>query len=289
MRLIRIAAVFVLLCFCFTCVFAKGADSSVRKNSPSVKNNEGKINSLMREGSEFFQTGNFEEAVKTFDEVIKLDRDNVHARYNKAAALTGLQKYKEALKEYDKLIKRNKKELDAYRDRINVLLHMKKYKQALKSLDDFEKLSPKEQISIRLTKIQIYHNTDKNESALSEINDLIKEYTDNAGLHIVKGDLLAVMKEYREALAEFSYVLENSASFPDVFYRIAELYIYLEEYDNALTNMNRYVFNALEPYINESSYEELMSLLNTPNTKEHEAVKELEFIIENKLEKRKTE
>jgi len=84
----------------------------------------------------------YEEALKTYDKAIDLKRDWVQAWYGKGIMLGKLERYEDELKAYDKAIELNLDYGDAWINKSATLDKLRRYDEALKACDKAIKLKP---------------------------------------------------------------------------------------------------------------------------------------------------
>lgn len=136
-----------------------------------------KIKTLINEGVALHDSGNYEEAIKKYNEALELDKDNILALSEKAFSLFSSQNYNDCIDVCNKAIKTDPTSQDlkyVYTTYGNALDALKKPKKALKIYDEGLSLFP-----------SYYH------------------------LHFNKGITLALSENYDDALYHF----EKSISF----------------------------------------------------------------------------
>ena len=111
----------------------------IRKNKENIKNN-------------------LELAIKEFDISIKLDNKNTEPYYNKAIALTNLNKKNEAIKEYDKLIELSPNDMESKYNQSLLLIQLSKYSEAEKKLKEIINYLNKYKSSFSKNLYSIYYN-----------------------------------------------------------------------------------------------------------------------------------
>jgi tetratricopeptide (TPR) repeat protein len=94
------------------------------------------VDDWFNEGHYLDQAGKYEEAVKAYDKVLKINPQYADAWYNKGIALVNLRKYKEAINAYDEALKINPQYADAWYNKGIALAKLKKYKDAIKVNDE---------------------------------------------------------------------------------------------------------------------------------------------------------
>ena len=85
----------------------------------------------LKQGDAFFFEGNYKEAIKSYDEVIKRQPNSYFAWASRSWALRRINKFKEALNSYDKAIEINPDDHLGWYGRGNALRELKRYDEAI--------------------------------------------------------------------------------------------------------------------------------------------------------------
>jgi tetratricopeptide (TPR) repeat protein len=86
--------------------------------------------------------GKYDEAIKAYDEAIRLDPNLDGAWYNKGLAIYYQGKYADAIKCYDEAIRLNPNYADAWNNKGGALYNQDKYDEAIKCYDEAIRLNP---------------------------------------------------------------------------------------------------------------------------------------------------
>ena len=97
---------------------------------------------FLKEGNDFMNAKNYEDAIKCYDKAIELNPNGTVAYNNKGNVLEKMQKYEDAIKCYDKVIELNPNGTAAYNNKGVVLKTMQKYEDAIKCYDKAIELNP---------------------------------------------------------------------------------------------------------------------------------------------------
>jgi tetratricopeptide (TPR) repeat protein len=111
-----------------------------------LKQNKDYANVWISKGNILYNQGKYGEAVKAYDEAIKIDPKSASAWFNKGLALDELGKYDEVIKAYDQAIKLEPNEAAAWNNKGNALGELGKYSDAIKAYDQAIKIYPNEAI-----------------------------------------------------------------------------------------------------------------------------------------------
>lgn len=102
------------------------------------------IISLIGLGANNIALGNVEKGMGYFDEVLRLDPDNLHGLVKKGFILAMLEEHHESLRLLDRAIQLDRNNSDAWYFRHMPLMEMERYDEALQSLDKAMKLNPQD-------------------------------------------------------------------------------------------------------------------------------------------------
>jgi len=104
--------------------------------------NESSISGLIQEGGALLNASRFEEALVSYDKVLKIDPRSVDALNGKGLILNQLGKYDEAITWFDKALEIDPAFIDAMYNKAHALGELGKYKEALEWTDMALTLKP---------------------------------------------------------------------------------------------------------------------------------------------------
>jgi tetratricopeptide (TPR) repeat protein len=183
----------------------------------------------------------YDEALKKFQEAVKIDPKNADAHYEVASLLYGLNKYddalaeadqavklapankwyleqmaeiqkkknnfKDAIKSYEQLIKLSPNDPDNYFDLAFLYLQTSQPDQAIKTYDQFEKNYGLEE-SVVMQKEHIYLKLNKFDNAVAEIQKLIDAYPGEVQYMGMLAELYALNNKKDKAASVYQKILE---------------------------------------------------------------------------------
>lgn len=120
-------------------------------------------------GNAKFKAGNFAEAIKDYDQVLKLDPDHVVTLTNRGIAKDRLLDYRAAIEDFTKAITLNPKYIVAYTSRGLSKYNLKDYRSALLDYNKALELNPKD--------AKAYNNRGLVRYGLKDYSGAIEDYT----------------------------------------------------------------------------------------------------------------
>ncbi|MDR4503866.1 MAG: tetratricopeptide repeat protein [Candidatus Scalindua sp.] len=155
-------------------------------------------------GIEYYNDGMLDEAVREFQEVLKVDPDNLDANFNLGKTYVDKEMFEEAMSQYEKVIEVDPAHIDA-----NLDLGM------------------------------LYMDFDQIDEALMLYKKASMENPENAYLHFHLGEVYYRKQRYDKAILEFNRALSINNMDPEIQYRLAETYNETKQFDLALKHVNR--------------------------------------------------
>ena len=193
------------------------------------------------EGTEFSKQGKLEEAIKRFDEAIKINPRFELPWINKGLALYNLKDYKKALECFERAVEinprfagalmnkgrtlinlgRNEEALESlnkaieyepedwgvWDNRGRALFNLKRYEEAIECFDKVLNTKP-DNIEVLQLKVSALCSLGKFDEAMMSYDALIKKEPENVGLLMSKGFVLGKMNKFEEAMEVFDKVLD---------------------------------------------------------------------------------
>lgn len=182
------------------------------------------------------EIGKKEEALKNFEQAIKLKADYVDAYYYRALLFHKLKDPK-AIADFCKTIQLDPKKTDAYLKRGFLYYTNKQENEALK---DFNKA-----IELKCTSIEVYYLRGKIMSekgnlidALNDFNEVIKKNPMYSEALIERGKIYLKQNKLEAALTDFNACIANRLNTEEIYTLRAETYLQLGKFDDALRDYN---------------------------------------------------
>lgn len=182
------------------------------------------------------EIGKKEEALKNFEQAIKLKSDYIDAYYYRGLLYHKLKDDK-AIADFSKTIQLDPKKTDAYLKRGFYYYQKKQENEALK---DFNKA-----IDLKSTNTDVYYfrgkiNAQKNNTleALSDFNEVIKKNPLHSESLIERGKIYLSQKKLELALKDFNTCVANRLNTEEIYSVRAECYLQMGKFDDALNDYN---------------------------------------------------
>lgn len=152
-------------------------------------------------------SGDFDSALKYFDELLSINNGDEFSHMHKGNSMTGMKNYKKALKSYDKVTELNSKNDLAWFIKGNVYFIIGKYKDACSCFDKTIELKPEFADAYR-NKTKALIQQKKNDEALETLNDGLKIKPDSLNLLMDKANNLLLFEKYEDAIKEYDKILD---------------------------------------------------------------------------------
>jgi tetratricopeptide (TPR) repeat protein len=145
---------------------------------------------LTEEGNSFCSLKRYEEAIKSFNEALKIDPKYVNAWYSKGIILRDLTRYEEAIKSFNEALKIDPKCADAWLDKGVALYYdsVNNRDEALKCFDEATRLSPGYTLAWT-NLVEIFWRSGKGDDAIKRIDEAVKSATEPYKLYRIKGSI----------------------------------------------------------------------------------------------------
>jgi tetratricopeptide (TPR) repeat protein/streptogramin lyase len=157
------------------------------------------ISLILDEGSQYFENGDYDNAIKSFDKAMSLNPKNPIPYNHKGDVLFKLKKYEEAIKSYDAALEINPKYLDVLKDKALSLDNLGKHQEAINCFDAALEINPKiarnwYYKALSLSKLS------NNEEAIRCYDEVLGLEPTNVDAWIGRGICLGILKKYKEAI-----------------------------------------------------------------------------------------
>lgn len=167
---------------------------------------------LNRRGQLYTDAGNTELADADFQEAVHFDANNWRALHNRGVSSAESGKFAEAFDDFNAVISLNPKFAKAYTNRATLFVQAGDLESAKKDYEKACELDDKLP-SARLGLARVCHMNGECEEALKHFTAAAKLDPQNPGILCSRGDLLADMGQYADALASYAMAIEVKPDF----------------------------------------------------------------------------
>ncbi len=181
----------VLTCLSLICIAC--SDSEIRERD-----------SFFVKGNARLNTGEYQEALRYYNEAIRLDSTFADAYNNRGIAYAEQAKYGRAVIDYTQAINLKQGFADAFYNRANAYLQLQDYEKSLADLDSVEQY-----------------------------------YPDSAYVFFTKGFTLAEVRSYQEAIRAMNQAIALDSTNAEAFVNRGTIYYYQQMYDSADQDIKR--------------------------------------------------
>ncbi len=229
--------------------------SEILSSMDKLFNQQIDANSLYQNGRKYFNSEEFEQALKNFKQALELDPKKSLYYFDIGNTYFNMQKYNEAIDNFNKSIELDDSDAMKYYIIGLAYYNLDKIKKAIKNLGMAIELEPSNQDYID-TKIELeklfnqqldanslyqngrkHFNSEEFSEALKNFEKAIELDDSDAEKYYMLGKTYANMEEYNKAIDNFNIAIELDDSDAEKYYILGLAYAYIEEYNKAIKNL----------------------------------------------------
>ena len=194
-------------------------------------------------GIALFNLGRLEEAIASFDEALKFKSDKDEAWHNRGTALLNLGRYEEAIASYDQALKIKPDKHEAWYNRGGALGDLGRYEEAIASYDQALKIKP-DNLDAWVNRGIDLRQLGRLEEAIASYDEALKIKPDEYDVWNNRGYALLKIGNYQEAIENIDQSLKINPNLW-AYESKAYAYILLDKIDLVIENL-RYAI-AIDP------------------------------------------
>ena len=165
------------------------------------RNSQMRAGAFNNRGIAYFSRGEFDRAVRDFDEAIAAKPNNPVLYHNRGMALYNKGDNEGAIRSYEEAIGRNPKYSIAHNDRANVYFRMKEYDKAISGYDEAVRLQPRDPV-LYANRGNTYRMRGDYDQALRDFDDAIRLNPREAGSIYGRSQVYADKGDANRAIAD---------------------------------------------------------------------------------------
>ncbi len=176
-------------------------------------------------------------AIKDYDEVIRLDPDNVGVYNNRGAEKSTLGRFREAINDYDELIRLMPDFDIAYNNRGAAKAALGQSEEAISDYDEAIRLNPDNENAYYNRGIEKFE-LGQSEEAISDYDEAIHLNPDNAKTYNNRGAAKAALDQSEEAITDFDKAIYLNPDNADAYNNRGNANSALGRYEGAISDYN---------------------------------------------------
>ena len=191
-------------------------------------------------GNHLSQQGRYKEAIKVYDEVIRLDSKYAPTYYNRGTTKGELGQYEEAIKDYNEAIRLNPEYAKAYYNRGTTKGELGQYEEAIKDYDEAIQLNPNDAVAY-YNRGNAKGDLGQHEAAIKDFDKAIELNPEYAKAYNNRGNAKNRLGQYEEAIKDYDKAIElnpkDAVAYNNRGYAKNELGQYeeaIKDYDKAI-------------------------------------------------------
>ena len=180
------------------------------------------------------QVAHFDKALHLLDRALAIKPNDFEVQYNRANALSGLNRHKDALAGYVRALELNPKSALAFLGQGNVLEAMNQAEHALSSFDCAARLMPEYEL-IQFNRGNVLEHLGRYEDAANAYKLAINIKPDYAQAHHNLANVFALQRDYASAKLGYKKAISISPEHSDSLVNLGNTHMELQEYEEAMS------------------------------------------------------
>ncbi len=212
----------------------------------------------LAEGDAHYKAKHFEDALSTYEQVIRLDPKYTQAYYRIGKVLEQLNRPWEAIAAYDQAIIYNPSFVHAYIGKGDIYIAI--FKQHEKALEEYQKatsVAPK--VALGYFKMgKALTELNRPEEALHAYESALRFDQNPIDTYYAMIDLLVNIQRYDDALVLYDRMIQHSPKTIDIYYKKLYLLMRLQRFNDAITTYDQII--QLAPNVIDTYYQKIKLL-----------------------------
>ena len=189
-------------------------------------------------GSVLFDEGKYEEAIRHFNEVIRI-RPGLILSYNKRGlAYARLGQYQKAFEDLNYVIRLKPDYADAFNSRALINHELKRHREAIEDLTEAVRLKP-DHAEAYNNRGNIYLGLGQHQKAVENLSKAIALKPDNPAIYYNRGTAYIHLAQYQQAIADYSKAVALNPAYFDAYNNRAFIYLRLGRYQQAVEDYSQ--------------------------------------------------
>ena len=189
-------------------------------------------------GNNHFQQGQYEEAIKVYDEVIRLDSKYAPAYYNRGTTKGELGQHEAAIKDFDKAIELNPKDAVAYNNRGTAKSKLGQHVEAIKDYDEAIELNP-EYAKAYYNRGNAKGDLGQHEEAIKDFDEAIRLNPNDAVAYNNRGNAKNRLGQHEEAIKDYDEAIELNPEYAKAYCNRGNTKGYLGQHEAAIKDFDK--------------------------------------------------
>ena len=180
----------------------------------TIKLNSDHQGAFNHRGSTYAGLGEYERAIEDYDQAITLGPQHATVYYNRGNTYAGLGEYERAIEDYDQAITLNPKDANAYNNRGLTYADLGEYERAVKDFSHIIKLNPKD-VEAYNNRGNSYLKLDQDKRAIEDYDQALEHNPKHAAAYYNRGNYFAQRGKTHEAKNDFLKLIKFTKEPPN--------------------------------------------------------------------------
>ncbi|PSB41150.1 hypothetical protein C7B80_31550 [Cyanosarcina cf. burmensis CCALA 770] len=217
---------------------AKEYEEAIASYDQALKINPNNNDAWHSRGYALSNVGRYEEAIASYDQALKINPNNNNAWYNRGIVLRKLERYEEAIASYDQALKINPNNNNAWNNRGVALNYLGSYEEALDSYDQALKINPDDDDACYNRGVAL-DAVGRYEEAIASYNQALKISPDDDDACYNRGVALDAVGRYEEAIVSYNQALKISPDYDSARKNRGMALMHLGRYEEAIASFDQ--------------------------------------------------
>ena len=196
------------------------------------------VDDYLANGDSFYQEQNYDSAINSYSEALKLDSNNAVAYVKRGDTYESRRDYDRAMTDYNQALKLDPKNVDAYNGRGLTFNDKQDYGRAMADYNQALKLDPKNVNVYNRRGITFYNKRDY-DRAMTDYNQALRLDPKAAYVYRNRGLVYEAKNSHEAAMADFDQTLKLDPNYVDAYTNRGLIFTHREDYDRAMANYNQ--------------------------------------------------